>query len=178
MYLILTVEDQDVLSGALLAALPNLAFVNGTRWRTEQPPLVASIAAATAYQVLLWDRAMVPTLPCAPDAHGGVLGPSTGYVISLDRTSLGRNHLGKEVLISGALAWSVDNPSTEDILFQRTVWKVVRRCMSAKVKVANGNVAAGFLAGAGAVRWWQERPDERAFGLNAVENLATPVLTA
>ena len=55
-YLIMTANDEEAYGAALAAARPTMAFVNGTRWEQPDPPLVSSIAAATAGRVLLWDR--------------------------------------------------------------------------------------------------------------------------
>lgn len=176
LYLILTTYDEELFSTNLSQTLPELAFVNGTRWESESPPLVSSISEASADRVLLWDRSLFPSLPCIRDAHGSVIGPSTRYVISLDKTSLARNYQEKEVLVSGALSWSAGNPSSAETKFYRTVWRIARKCAPTKVKVVSGDVATGFLAAEGAVRWWSENPDSRYFGLNAVEMLATPAV--
>lgn len=113
-HLILTGQDEEVLSGALLQALPSLVYVNGIRWAGSGSPLVSSISKSSASRVLLWDQSLFSELPSVRNSDGSSTGPSARYVISLDKSRLMVDHMQKEigfrdarvVLVSGGFARS------------------------------------------------------------------------
>lgn len=178
LYLVMTIRDEESLSAALVRQIPTLAFVDGTTWPTESPPLASSISAASASRVLLWDRELVLTLPTIRDAHGSFVGPSTRDVVSCDKPRLLRDTNDAEVLVSGGLVWSSNTPSERALEFQRSIWRVTRNTLGHKVRVHEGGMAEGFLAGPDAVDWWAASPSTRWFGLNAIRNVAVPASDA
>jgi len=109
LYLVLSAADEADLSRQVAARSDTVAFVDGVLWPDEIPPLVPTIEAATSNRVLLWDRQVFPRLPLVRTAHGEIHGPSTRYVICLDRSAPTRFG-GLEVLVSGMLTWSTTDP--------------------------------------------------------------------
>jgi len=87
LYLVLSAADEADLSRQVAARSDTVAFVDGVLWPDEIPPLVPTIEAATSNRVLLWDRQVFPRLPFVRTAHGEIHGPSTRYVICLDRSA-------------------------------------------------------------------------------------------
>lgn len=163
--LFLTRIDERRFSEALVRSFPEVAFIDGARWPTATPPLRDSIDTASAREVYIWNREIAPAI--APmEWGGGYQGPTSGFVIMLQRSEV-KDHL----LLSGAIGWgsSTDSeyePSMSQFVAQ--VWRILGSVTSRRlvwVNPADRSIidadVAGFAVGLDAIEWCRQNADRR-----------------
>jgi len=156
--LFLSAEDEPVFSDAIRAVRPQLAVVDGSRWRTRTPPVVSSISACSSTRAFLWDREIVERLPSFPREDDEFEGPATGVVLELTRSRRKEN-----LLLSGRLAAStgVQDKRVAAAMdqFAADVWKVMKAVTAPVVAVdpSTGAIVRDrvpeYRAGHHAVAW-------------------------
>ncbi len=150
----LTARDEATFSSALQAATPGIRFVDGQRWPTADPPLVASIDGAQLTEVLLWDSVNVPILPSAERSSGDYQGPISGPVIQFERSRLIDGELR-----SGSIAWAAVD-GTPAAAFARRVMRTLQKLTAADGITVDG-IATPYWIGADARRWALAAPHHR-----------------
>jgi hypothetical protein len=153
--LFMTAVDEASFSAALLAAIPSVAFVDGQRWPSTDPPLVRTINLARQGEVFLWDRSLVNRLPIATSASGLVQGPISGVVIQFERCRGSTSELW-----SGRIAAGWDETNEAMANFVNAVWAVIKTTTSRDLESLSGKPFP-YRIGADARRWALESSGNR-----------------
>ena len=119
--LLMTRKDEAKLSTGLLELAPSIAFIDGQRWASLEPPLRQSIDRCLDGEVFIWNRALAPALPGTPRPGGGAQGPTSGPVIQFSRCVMEGDEL-----LSGRIAAGFDSEERERAAFVDQVWKLVK----------------------------------------------------
>jgi hypothetical protein len=151
----MTEDDEKAFSHALIAVDPSIRFIDGQRWPSSQPPLVASINAAKAPEVFIWSPVVAPVLPWSMRPDGLVQGPTSGPVIQFDR-SVWRD----AELRSGRIAAGYDDEDDEIVRFVRTVWQVMKQVTSGDLETLLGH-RHPYRIGQSAKLWHLSASDHR-----------------
>lgn len=147
--------DEDALAAALLELEPDVAFVDGQRWPSPAPPLVASISAASQGEIFIWNRRLSPSLQSTRLQSGQYQGPSSGVVIQFERSPL----LEAE-LRSGRIAAGWDDADASMSNFVRAVCDVVESVTTADLETLTGK-RFPYRIGTHARAWLLSSPSHR-----------------
>ena len=151
----MTGTDEARFSEALILAEPDIRLIDGQRWSTTSPPLIASIADATSRLVYLWSPRAVSALPTTRRPDGVTQGPISGVVIQIDRSRMVGNDL-----LSGSLSTGFAADDKEMDRFVTMVWRVLRQETSDRIETFTGD-RRPYRIGRDAARWARESEQHR-----------------
>jgi len=117
----LSAKDEASLSADLIAAFPEIAFVDDCRWKTVDPPCKPSIDTCDSSYVYLWNKAIFPTLPAKEVSDNSVMGPQAYYVIQFQR-----NRCRDGFMQSAQLSMSIDDANSEHKAFCEKIYRLVK----------------------------------------------------
>jgi hypothetical protein len=100
-------------STALLARLPNIAFIDDDVWPSECPPTCSAIQLCESNFVFLWSRDAVPEIRGQRREDGMFKGPGPEWVVQFIRSIMRDGYL-----CSWRLAWESDE---DDPTFKEVV---------------------------------------------------------
>jgi len=154
-------EDEDLFSQTCMDRRLRVVFVNDCYWPTPTPPTHSRLRDCTAKLVYLWNRDLVPELPCKLHSDGARYhGPQSGIVIQLLRGAIQGNEL-KYGTISIAFDESDDEYARWVIAVFNVVQKISVRGLAC-VEPSTGEVLTSnppmFRAGPNAAAWVRDEP--------------------
>ena len=169
--LLMTSVDEAILSTGLLELASSIAFVDGARWPSSEPPLRGSIDSCTDREVLIWNRALSPNLPASALPDGTYQGPGSGPVVQFLRCVMDGDELR-----SGRIAAGYASDDEARATFVEQVWKLVKSTTT-PVEGLTG-IGLGHRLGADAMRWYLEAPGPNWAMFNPGHRLRDSAVTA
>ena len=170
-------EDEELFAKACAKRGLSMTFVDDCYWPTSTPPVHTQIGECRSKFVYLWNRELVPELPCRLHSDGiRFHGPQSGVVVQLVRSET-----RDDVLRIGTLSAGFDKSNAQYAGWVSGIFKVVDKISVpglACVEPSTGETLTSkpfrLRAGPNAAAWVQARPG-RFFRDNTVANHYTIV---
>jgi hypothetical protein len=139
-------SDEANLWAELKSETPRLLLIDGSRWRTPDPPVVESPGECANLEVFLWDPGVAATLPSRQrgDFYDG---PRSGLVIEWSRC-----RFGEAALLSGRFAAGFDTGDRDMTTFVSTVFARVMTSTGNRLRRLDGTAERAYRIGPSAMR--------------------------
>lgn len=184
----LTSKDEQEFETEMKKLFPNICFIDGFSWETEDPPEKKSIVECESKFVRIWNKDLYPTFTKYDRGNSEIPNPPTLVTIRMIRTSQldPTTIIPKEnILVSGTLSVAVyeEYPkSAEMINFVEQVWKILRKITTKKLSVVHPQTGSvindkpfNVMAGKDAVNWCNE-DTKRYLKFHSVQAYMKPTL--
>lgn len=151
--LFLASTDESYLEKRLRSEVPEIAFVDGSTWKTQTPPEREDLRSCQSSIVFLWDKSACRELPFMVRNDGTVQGPTSGVVIQYFRS------VEKDgVLLSGDIGIGYKKNDQAMAAFVKKVWRILKEMNAGALEsfdpttgVSLDSAIRTYIVGAGAI---------------------------